>query len=59
MLEYRSFEDTYSDRFDMAMLVVNRTENATSVICSLRLNLDSLKYPSFNITNVPSALNDV
>jgi hypothetical protein len=45
---------TDNDRFDMAMLAVKSTENASKIICSLRPNLDSLKYPSFNSPKVPT-----
>jgi hypothetical protein len=38
----------------MAMLAVKSTENASKIICSLRPNLDSLKYPSFNSPKVPT-----
>lgn len=43
----------------MAIFVVNKTENATKIKCSLRPNVESLKYPIFSITNVPRALMEV
>ena len=58
-MQYINMVVTYNERFDMAMFAVKSTENATSVKCSLRFNLESLKRPSFNSTKVPSEANVV
>jgi hypothetical protein len=49
----------YNEKFDIAMLAVKSTENATKIRCSFRPNLDSLKRPSLRSTRVPNEANVV
>lgn len=46
---------TYSETFEMAILMVNRNEKAISTRCSRILRRVSLKYPSWSRTRHPIA----